>query len=261
MAKILVYATDNFHEDPETERVGSYKKGYPVAIHEDDHVYGGLEKPPTFVVLSCPTITTEQANAYNDSWNQTIDYNVLSADPVTGTYQIEVFGDNISISGEAILTREQVEPYLNNWGATVDSASQNNIVFTLRLWQTLQSHGFWNENILLIDFTLNSYANDVANVTASNIPEDRIEHAKHMVERKGGTIVSFDLTSITFTITRQSVLSAFQADIKQKAERAYCRRQYYFSSAIVDQALLEPNGVLELTTSQLLAALNNKLEE
>lgn len=47
MPVILVKAINAHHDDPEKDR-GCYKRGDPVVVMPDDHVWGNAEQPPMF---------------------------------------------------------------------------------------------------------------------------------------------------------------------------------------------------------------------
>ena len=65
MAEILVRAKDNtLVDNPVKDRIGSYKKGYPVVVVDDGHVWGDMEGLPNFVVIKVPTISIAKVNKY-----------------------------------------------------------------------------------------------------------------------------------------------------------------------------------------------------
>jgi len=49
MAELLVFARDNVNPDPEKDRRGCYKRGMPVVVFEDGHVWGRDESLLTWV--------------------------------------------------------------------------------------------------------------------------------------------------------------------------------------------------------------------
>jgi len=64
MAQILVMARDNTHADPDTDRRGCYKRGYPVVVMPDTHTWGREEGLPTFVVIKIPGVPVEKVRKY-----------------------------------------------------------------------------------------------------------------------------------------------------------------------------------------------------
>ena len=278
MANLLVYAKDNVHIDPIVDRRGCYKKGYVVTVNPDTFSPARSEKLPNFILVRCPEVSVEVGRAYNSSWEQTVDYTVNSADAATGKYNLTIFGNNRNVSGEAAITKDQVEAFLLRWNCVVNGFADNSVTFDIALWQALQSEGFWNRDVSAFTFTLDSYTQStgVAEVTVTGIADDKaVETAIRAIEERGGVVSSSTSTSVSFSIDRSDLVDKFKSDVSQKTRGTWCRKQYYLSEAVVDQAIAmldtfdseePPNqltwaGQIELTQAELLAALNNKLEE
>lgn len=64
MAEILVKATDHTHPDPQKDRRGAYKRGYPVVVMPDGHKWGRKERLPLFVVLRLPGVSVQKMRKY-----------------------------------------------------------------------------------------------------------------------------------------------------------------------------------------------------
>ena len=274
MATLLISAKDNNHSDPVVDRRGCYKKGYVVVIKPDTYTPSRSECLPSFVLIRCPEVTEAQANNYMTDWQQTIDYTVNSNDAATAIYNITVFGDNTNASGEAAITQSQVENFLNRWNASVTGFATNSVTFDFALWQALQSEGFWDRDISAYTFALDNYdsASGQADVTVSGIPDGHLAAAQNLIAQKGGLVDSSTSTSITFNINRSVVLSEFQADVKEKTETRWCRKQFYFSTSLVDEITLiedtfdgetrlTSKGQKTMTQAEVIAALNDKLSE
>lgn len=56
MAQILVMAINKTHADPDKDRRGCYKRGYPVVVMSDSHTWGRDECLPLFVVVKLPGV-------------------------------------------------------------------------------------------------------------------------------------------------------------------------------------------------------------
>lgn len=63
MAQILIRLKDNSHSDP-TIDLKCYKKGMPVVVMDDNHVWGNKEKYPDFFVIKVPGISVDTVNKY-----------------------------------------------------------------------------------------------------------------------------------------------------------------------------------------------------
>jgi len=259
MAELLIKATSASHPDPEKDLDGCYKKGDLVLVMPDDHRWGLKEGPPKFVIVKVPGIARETVFQYLTSWKRHVDFEVVSVNTATGVYQIRIRCINPGASGAANLTRDNIETYLNNWGATVDSVSVNQVTFTLRLWQTLQSNGFWDFDVSGVSFDLVDYTNPIATVDVE-LPGISIKKASDRIVENAGVVVSDNgVDQIRFTIDRSDVLAAFQTSIKDKVEDTFTRRKYYFSEADVDTAL-SMGGVIELTAGQVTSRILSKLD-
>lgn len=56
MAELLVKAQNATHADPEQDQRGCYKRGMPVCVMDDGHLWGMREGLPGFVILKFPLI-------------------------------------------------------------------------------------------------------------------------------------------------------------------------------------------------------------
>ena len=273
--EILIKAVDATNPDPEKDLRGCYKKGDPISIKLD----GWAEGNPNWhqskyaqylgtrlVVVRCPQITVAQAQNYVSQWEKVIGYEVLSSTPANGNYQIRVFGENVSATGQNSLTREQIENYLLKWNCTVDSIAPNEVTFTLRLWQALQSAGFWNsDDSGLIGFTLVSYdeqsGDAIVDMNISGVlAQWTLERIATSVIDNGGSIVNYTEPVGRFSINRSIVLNKFQSDVKEKIDTTYCRRQFYFNSSDID-IIIAAGGIITLNKNQLLNQINSKLDD
>ena len=64
MAEILVMAINKTHADPLVDRRGCYKRGYPVVVMPDGHIWGGDERLPKFVVIKVPGVSVDRILKY-----------------------------------------------------------------------------------------------------------------------------------------------------------------------------------------------------
>lgn len=143
MAEILIRAIDNFHPDPEKDRAGSWKRGYPVVVRPDGHEWGIKECLPGFVLLKIPGTSVDAVRHYISSWDFDVDYEVVASNEQG--YRVRVFGQNVSASGQAALTKEQIETWLTNHGATVHSWGQNEVTFDLPTTDPVKLQRFRDE--------------------------------------------------------------------------------------------------------------------
>jgi hypothetical protein len=279
MAQILFRLKNNTHPDPEKDRRGSYKKGYPVSIKPDGWYEGNpnwaqsaYADKTKWVVVDCPEITVEECQAYVREWGDRFDYEVVSSNPANGQYVVRVFETNISTSGANAITQEKVESFLTKWGCSDISTTTNSVQFTFALWSAVRSDAFWDTQSIILkgSFVLNSYteATGIGNITFTVIPASFVgmDEAKiaTMISRKitdrGGTVTDVTYPAFTFEIERADILTRFRADVKQKAQRTYKRRQYYITTAQAD-AIATAGGIITRTKAQVLAVIQNGLED
>ena len=63
MAEILICARNVTHADPAMDRRGCYKRGDPVVVQPDGHVWGRKEGLPRFVVVKIPGVSVATVEA------------------------------------------------------------------------------------------------------------------------------------------------------------------------------------------------------
>jgi hypothetical protein len=59
MCEIIVKAIDAVNSDPVKDRRGCYKRGYPVAVYPDGHIWGAEERLPKFVIIKIPGVSVD----------------------------------------------------------------------------------------------------------------------------------------------------------------------------------------------------------
>lgn len=70
MAEILLFAGNNVHPDPTQDRIGSWKRGYAVAVKPDGWTWGAAEDPSQntaprkFVLIKFPGVTVARVEKY-----------------------------------------------------------------------------------------------------------------------------------------------------------------------------------------------------
>lgn len=279
MAQILFRLKDNNHPNPDKDRRGSYKKGYPVSIKPDGWYEGNpnwaqsaYADKTKWVVVDVPDATVEQLQHYSGSWRDNFDYEIVSVRPAQGEFDVRVFETNASTSGANGITAEKVSAFLTRWGCTAISATTNSVAFTFSLWNAVRSDAFWNvESIALKGgFTLNGYvaATGIGNVTFTAIPaafpnmdEAKITQAiTRRIQERGGENIVVDYPAFTFEIERSDILTRFRQEVKRRCEGIYRRRQYVLPAATVD-SIAAGGGFAQMNLAALAAAIRNGLEE
>jgi hypothetical protein len=272
MAQMLFRYKNNVRVDPDKDRQGSYKKGYPVSIKPDGWYEGNpnwaqstyADKTKWFVV-DVTDATVEELQTYIRDWKDSFDYEILSATPATGRYTVRVFETNVSTSGLNTMTQAKVGSFLNRWRCSNISATTNSVQFDFSLWDAVRSEGFWELNLLIqypIEFVLVSYSatTGIGEIRATVPIALRPEIVTRRIIDRGGTIISAIHPVYVFEIERSDILQKFRADVKMWAERIYKRRQFYLTEAQAD-AIHAMGGYIQRTKGQLLAELRNGLDD
>jgi len=275
MAQILFRLKDNAHDDPEKDRRGCYKKGYPVSIKPDGWYEGNpnwhqsaYADKTKWVVVDVTDATKEELEQYTVQWRDNFDYEILATRQ--GEYDVRVFEKNVSASGTNRITLPKVQEFLLLWGCTGISEATNSVSFTFSLWNAVRSEGFWRVPDLQLkgSFVLNSYAAGVGNVTFTVIPAAflNMDEAKitQMISRKvqerGGSNLVVAYPAFTFDIERSDILRRFREEVKRKGERTYKRRQFSLTPAQAD-AIAAAGGYVQMTKAQLVSIIRNGLED
>lgn len=269
--EFLVKAVSISNADPDKDKRGCYKKGYPVVVKNDGWNWKGGEGLPNFVLVKCPEVTEIEALPYVKEWKLNFDYTINN--PETGKavdeYNINVFTTNTNQSGSGGITQAMVNEFLSKWNAVPDTFGTNYVKFDIGIYNAIKSEFFWT--LYVPDFDMIAFTELDYNSTTGihRIEADYSytawgnEHVKvkARIEKRGCTFISQDMenSKIVFEIGRDAVRNAFKADIKQKAERVLYRRQYYFLESDVDIAISQ-GGIITLTKTQLLNKLKNKLD-
>lgn len=277
MAQILFRLIDNFRSNPEKDRHGCYKKGYPVSIKPDGWYEGNpnwhqsayADKTRWFVV-EVADATKEELEAYAHEWRDDFDYEILATRPAQGEYDVRVFEKNASLSGANALTREKVEAFLAKWGCTGISATANSVSFTFSLWNAVRSDGFWEVQQIQTKgaFILNRYSGGVGNITFTAIPNafPNMDQKKitqmisRRIQERGGENLVINFPAFTFDIERSDILTRFRQDVKQKGEGIYRRRQFALPASLCD-SIAAAGGFASMTKAQLAAAIRNGVNE
>ena len=266
MSISLISNKDNTHSDPVKDRSGCYKVGYIIQNFEDDTP---CVIPPAeqFLILKVSGVTKAEADAYVEMWQRRIDWEVVNQNLVIDGWRLRVFATEISVSNQGVgagkITKAMVEAFLNNWNSTIFAFGDNSVTFDIGIYNAIKSQGFWDVNVSQVVFTELSYvqATGVHTVevdySASSFTRDQVVHA---ITMRGGTITNEVGKVITFTITRAQVFKVFKLDIERKVETTLYRRKFYLPLSAVT-AIRNAGGYLEVTKTQFLSYIRNKLSE
>lgn len=77
MAEILIKAIDAIHTDAVKDRRGCYKRGMPVVVMPDGHIWGLEERLPKFIVIKIPLVSVDRVLKYIGEWRDIDNRTVL----------------------------------------------------------------------------------------------------------------------------------------------------------------------------------------
>lgn len=145
MCELLIHARNNTHADPKIDRRGCYKRGMPVVVYEDGHVWGRLESKQTWiaegnaaatwpsqgalVILKIPGVPASQMSALCDVQMED-DAGAALVDAfrrrrwqfALGRLPVQI-KDTLNTSGEYTATKQQVRAYLRRIRDDVEFAA------------------------------------------------------------------------------------------------------------------------------------------
>ena len=288
MAEILIHVNhqDYSHADPEKDESGVYKRGYIVDIQEDSFSWGSKEGLPRFVKVNVTDADVAGVQSMVDSvfggtdirqsWNRKIDFANVNSNLTIDGWRIRVFALNPGSTNKGGVTQTKAENYLNKWNASVNSATANEVVFDVAIFEdasnnpgALQSTKFWNfDDISNLTFTENSY-NETSGVheieldySAEPLLTGKDQQVATRVLTRGATIISHEPLSdtITFSITRNDVFQHFKEEVRQLLETAVYRTQFRIPEATVN-TIVSGGGTTDVTLATLQGYLINRLDE
>lgn len=243
------------HPDPEKDRRGVYKKGYPVSVFDDPRTHRGYKEGlPYFVAVNVTDATAAELDAMivstflgknlNQSWDREIDFATVNNNATIDGWRIRVFATNPGFSNLAGITQLMVENYLTKWNASVFSTTTNEVQFDVTIFEdgsqvpgAIQSEGFWDIDPVGVVFTEDSYVEGTgvhtveADYSATSFEPENVEEK---VTQRGGTVNSHSADVINFDINRTDVFQWFQDEVKQALEQTIYRRQFRVPEATVD---------------------------
>jgi hypothetical protein len=253
------------HPDPAKDKRGVYKKGYPVSMLDAPRVHRGYKEGlPYSCYINVTDASTEEVDAMivttfsgtrlNQEWKRQIDFATVNNNLSIDGWRLRVFATNPGANSFAGVTQQMVENYLIKWNVDLFSASVNEVVFDVAIFEddsqvpgAIQSQGFWGVIPIDVVFTENSYVEGTgvheieADYSLSSFDPDKIIDR---IEERGGSLVSDIADVATFTINRTDVFQWFQSEVKDALERTVYRRQFRIPEATVDTIISTGTQIL-----------------
>lgn len=250
--------------DPASEQ--QFRAGWPIAVRAQSQ-YGGKQVLPNFGQLVITDATVKQVEAaYMSPWRRFIDWEFVSHDWAADAHALRVFtADGVSASMKGALTREEVETFLNKWGAEVIDISSNEVRFSATVTDAIKSEGFWGRTVPEGILTETAYDQVTGvhttrldygtlpigiNELAAIITENGCEITTHKPAQKWGL----------FTCGRDTVFAQFKQSVKHALDGQFSLRRWRLPAAAI-QMIIDAGGSLTVTKSQVMDAIKNRLDD
>ncbi len=210
-------------------------------------------------------MTVEQALQYTNEWFREFNFVVESSNLPADIHTMTISATTgVSLSGNGALTRAQVEAFLNNWNASVDSVAVNSVTFTIGIFDAIKSNGFWNRDVSSVTFTEVAYTqgNGGHRIRVDYPGVVTAEYVEGAIKDRGGVIVSHNTETrrVTFDILRSDVRNHFETTVINRLGRTWNRRRFRLTDAEVT-AIEGAGGFVIRTLAQVQASIRDRHTE
>jgi hypothetical protein len=236
-------------------------KGDIVEIRASGTPFGGQE-PEAFVMVEVPDIPMDDFEGYNKAWERLVDFEVVSHDAATDTYQLRLYSTTAN-SGQGEITKDDVEAYIQSWNGTVDSWGTNEVYWTVSIYDALTSPAFWEIDVSKIAFTEQSYdsATGVHRIDADySALGNNPTYVERYVKRMGLTIVNHNNRVLTYDAGSSTCASILREQLQQKTRQQVRRRRYHISGSTVD-TIIDNGGTMSVSRSTAENYITDKAAE
>jgi hypothetical protein len=269
MAELLVRAVNRTHPDPERDRRGVPKKGDIVAVKPDGYAWEAGEGLPLFVRVLCPNLDHTLVENRIQPWSYDVDFTVVNSNVILDGVRVRATNTNAGTSAVAILTQNQLQPWLNQWNAVFVSAANGGVTFDFTVFGAATSEGFWRTNIGAFVFTELAYdqpsgVHDIevdysGDQSYFNDPERFATTVAQLAVDAGATVVSNTHGVAVIQVDRVTVRTRFRDYVTPRLG-VYRRHRYHFTEAQVD-TVIAAGGSVTLTVNQLNNAVRDRLTD
>lgn len=253
------------HSDPDKDKTGVYKKGYPVNMLDFPRVHRGYKEGlPDYCAINIIDANIIEVEAMVASifsgksliqeWIRKIDFATVNNNATIDGWRIRVFATNPGFSNKAGITQLMVENYLTKWNAVVHSTTTNEVQFDVAVYEdgssvpgAIQSEGFWGLFPINVSFTETSYVEEAGVHTVEADYSLSIffsEQVQNCIEDRGGVVISDVSEVVTFTINRTDVFQWFQQEVREAIERTIYRRQFRIPEVAIDTIISTGTQIL-----------------
>ena len=210
-------------------------------------------------VLDLPMDDFEQ---YKAKWERVVDFEVVASDPAQDGFRLRLYSTTAN-AGQAEITKDEAEGFIQSWGGTVHSWGTNEVIFDITIYDALVSQAFWDIDISSAVFSELSYDQGTgvhriqADYSAMGNNPTAVER---YVRRMGLTIVSHSDRVLTYDADRTVVRAAFEKDMTDKARKNIKRCRYYFGEGVVD-TIVTNGGYMTTDENTMLSYIKDKVAQ
>lgn len=232
-------------------------KGAVIEARHTDDGFGAAEVLPAIARIKVSDGTVEDLELYQMQWYKSLDWSIISNDPVADAYRLNISATNPG-NGDGNTSFAELQEALNSWGAVLVTEGANSVIVDMTVFGAISSEGFWDRAAVgAFSFTELNYDQGTgvhtiqADYSTINL---RASGVDKLVRRKGGVIISHEAKIITFTIQRSVAVQEFKSDLKSLSEKQVRVNRYRITTATVDAAIAG-GGVTTVTLAALQAGI------
>jgi hypothetical protein len=240
---------------------GGHGKGDIIEIRDDGKWSAPWHGLPNFVCVKVPEISLAQMEQYIQQYNKILDYEVISSNP--NGMRIRVFATNPNVSGKGVLTRQQVETFINKYNGLVKRVDPNSIQFDIGYFESNTSNGYWMRDVST--YTFAKMSNDGVTMRIqvdSPVPWTlkQLSKIKGIIEDHAGTLIATTIDTLTYDTPTNSGIQKFKEDAKMHLAEMIFRKRYYVTPADVDVVISE-GGIKTITQAVFLNRIIDRYAE
>lgn len=199
-------------------------------------------------------------------WHRAIDWEFVAHDWPADAHSLRVFTkEGVSASLKGAITREEVESFLNKWGAEVLEISPNSVTFAATVTDAIKSEGFWGmvppAGVLTETAYDQATGTHTMRLNYATIPLT-VGRLAAIITENGCVVTSHKPAKkyALFTCGRDNVFSQFKMSVKQAIDGQFSLRRWRLPAAAM-QMIIDAGGSLTVTKSQVMDAIKNRLDD
>ena len=238
-------------------------KGDLIEVRASGTDFVGRE-PDHFVLVDIPLKLMTGNKNYQDSWDLIIDYEIINLNLTLDGYRLKMFSTLVDSVNNGAVVKNKVENFINNWGGTVNSFGTNEVIFDISILNAFKTNNFWETKTLEgVIFNETNYSQETGVHTIEidyNTIGNNPSYMENKAFRKGADIISHSNKILTVEITRNTVKTLFEEDLKDTAREIIKRRRYRLTPTVIDN-IISQGGAVETVWDTFQSNIKDKVSE